>query len=313
LFNKNKINILINCCAIGDTICVIPSILALLKEGRLNKILSNKKWGELFSLFDIPSEIITYMNDDSLTPFDPDGYIIVPAYPENRAPYRMHLTDFFSYNLAYATLTPNEKSIRVADEKMIDNPIKSKKYVVMQGSTRLRSRTLLPTEWKKIKDHLLSRLIDVVVLGDPSDGSDYDTTGCISEFMGCNLTTSISICKGARAVVGVDGGLIYIASLTFTPIIAGYSFVDPDYRAPYRRGVKGANFKAIHPRGGCKFCTNSLCAYGIEFDVACPNNIDFECVRTLMADDFISALYKTCFFHSEKITPYRGIDQLPFN
>lgn len=306
MFNKNKVNLLINCCAIGDTICVIPTVLALLKEGRLNKILSNKKWDELFSLFDIPREIITYMNDDSLTPFDPNDHIIIPAYPENRAPYRMHLTDFFSYNLAYATLTPKEKSIKVDQRKLIDTPVSSR-YVVMQGSTRLRSRTLLPAEWTKIKEYLFSKGLDVVVLGDPLDKSDYDTSGCITEFMGCNLTTSISICNGAKAVIGVDGGLIYIASLTDTPIIAGYSFVDPDYRAPYRNSIKGWNFKAVHPRGKCTYCTNSLCAFGIEFDVACPNQIDFDCIKTLVADDFIFQIENGYFFHPHKITPYQGI------
>lgn len=299
-FNKNKINIVINCSALGDTICGIPIIKALLRENRLNKILCNGKWAELMKLLDIPPEMIFFMNENGLTEFDPNDLIMAPFYLENRAPYRIHLTDFFSYNVSYAVLTGWEKSTKIDDSKLHGRLI-DKKYIVLQGSTRLRSRTLLPVEWDKIKNHALQSGLDVIVLGAKEDAIIYDYTGCNSSYIGCDLKTSITLCRDASAVLGVDGGLIYIASLTDVPIVAGYTFVDPLYRAPYRHGMIGWNFRTIAPRGECSYCTNSLCAYGIEFDVKCPREIDFDCMKTLCGDDFITELDRILLYNTPQL------------
>ena len=294
-FNKNKINICLNCAALGDTICAMPIIKNLLAENRINGILSNSKWIELMELYGIPSEMITFMREDgTLTPFDDKGFLIAPFYLEHRAPYRVHLIDFFSYSVSYSILKSKEKSIKIDPSRLPVNPIKSSGYVVMQGSTRLRSRTMPKSCWESIRDGILRLGLDVVVLGDPKDSSDYDLSKCNAEYMGCGLGVSAAICAGARCVVGVDGGLIYIAATTDVPIVAGYTFVDPYYRAPWRDGVFAKNFSAVGPRGDCKYCTNSLCAYGIEFDKACPNDIDFDCMKTLHPDDFMLAILSYC-------------------
>ena len=287
-FNKNKINVVVNCAALGDTICALPIIYALLREGRINKILSNGKWADLFPLTDIPGEMITYMKPDGVVPFDPGPYHTAPLYTENRAPYLMHLSDFFSQTLAYAILDPAQKSIKIPRDRLPENPLAGKKYIVLQSTTRLKSRTLLPGAWVDIKNHILGLGFDVVLLG--GEGGDYDLSGCITEYAGGGYAQSISILHDAECCVGVDGGLIYLASLTDCPIVAGYSFVNPKFRLPFRRGEFGWNCRAVTPPSGCYFCTDSLCAYGIEFDVSCPEKKDFECIKNLRAIDFNRAI-----------------------
>jgi len=287
-FNPHKINVVINCAALGDTICCLPIIYALLKEDRLHKILSNSKWTDLLPLAGIPAEKITFMRDDGIVEFDPGHYHTAPFYLDNRAPYNMHLVDFFSYSAAYAILDANQKSISIPRDRLPVNTIDDKNYIVMQASTRLRSRTILPDTWKQIKDYYIAYGLDVVCLGDRE--SDYDTTGCDISHLGCSIAESLSILWDARGCIGVDGGLIYLASLTNCPIVAGYSFVNPKFRLPYRHGEFGWKCRTVTPQNGCYFCSDSLVAYGIEFDVNCPNKLDFECIKSLRAVDFIAAM-----------------------
>ena len=287
-FNKNKINIVVNCAALGDTICSLPIIYALLKEGRINRILSNEKWKDLFPLTDIPGDMVTYMQKDKVVPFDPGPHHTAPLYLENRAPYCSHMVDFFSSCLCYAVLDADQKSINIPRNRLPVNPISGRRYVVLQSTTRLRSRTLLPGTWQQLKFGLFERGFEVVIIGDKD--SDYDTHGCVTDFSTSNYAQSISILYDCSACIGVDGGLLYLASMTECPIVAGYSFVNPKYRLPFRHGKMGWRCAQVTPPVGCSFCTDSLCAYGIEFDVACPNHLDFECIKNLRAADFLHAL-----------------------
>lgn len=287
-FNQNKINIMINCAALGDTICSLPILYALHAEGRINKILSNPKWRELLSLTELPADMITFMFNDKLTPFDPGAYHIAPLYQSHRAPYCMHLVDFFSQAVAYAILTPEQNSVQIPRERLPENALKGRRYIVLQSTTRLRSRTLLPATWLEIKKYIHSLGYEIVLLGDKE--SSYDTRGCITDYMACSISTSISVLWDAACCVGVDGGLLYLAALTDCPIVAGYTFVNPRFRLPYRHGEFGWKCHSVGPYKGCHYCTDSLCAFGIEFDVACPAKRDFECVTNLRSLDFINGI-----------------------
>lgn len=288
-FNINKINVGVNCGALGDMICGIPILKVLLSENRINKILAAPLWKELFKLTGISDENIIWLNPKGLTPFDPGNLPFPAMYPENRAPYRTDLYDFFSQNVAYANLSPEEKSLYVDRNLLPINPLRERNYIVMQASPVWESRTLNPEAWNEIKNYLFDKGFEVVALGDMKRKA-YDLTGCIIDYMDCSISQTISILHDAKCMIGVDGGLIYLAALTNCPIVAGYTFVNPRYRAPCRRGIEGWNFLAVEPRSECKYCSDSICAYGITFDKECPNKIDFECAKSLHAEDFIMAI-----------------------
>jgi ADP-heptose:LPS heptosyltransferase len=62
-----------------------------------------------------------------------------------------------------------------------------------------------------------------------------------------NLLQAARIIHGAKAFIGMDGGLVHLAGCTDVPIIAGYSLVDPIHVAPIRNGSQMWKFIAIEP------------------------------------------------------------------
>jgi len=124
----------------------------------------------------------------------------------------------------------------------------------------------------------------------PIHFQDYPKEGCIDLIGQTSIKDSVSIMNEAACVVGVDSGLIYLASLTDTPIVCGYTFVDPHYRMPYRHGVMGWRFFSVEPRSSCKYCSNGLAMFGVAFDNNCPYGKDYECATSLNGKDFVRAV-----------------------
>lgn len=62
-----------------------------------------------------------------------------------------------------------------------------------------------------------------------------------------SLLEGAAVIAGARAFVGLDGGLVHLAGCTDTSILAGYTLVDPIHVAPIRKGSQSYRFYAIEP------------------------------------------------------------------
>ncbi len=56
-----------------------------------------------------------------------------------------------------------------------------------------------------------------------------------------------AVIAGAKAIVGLDSGLIHVAGFTDTEIVAGYTLVDPIHVAPIRNGSQTYKFHAVEP------------------------------------------------------------------
>ena len=54
-----------------------------------------------------------------------------------------------------------------------------------------------------------------------------------------SLIECLGIIQRARAVVGVDNGLLHLAHCTDVPVVAGFTSLDPKHRVPYRRWPGG--------------------------------------------------------------------------
>ena len=114
-----------------------------------------------------------------------------------------------------------------------------------------------------------------------------------------SLLEALQIMRAARAVVGVDNGLLHLAGCTAVPIIAGYTTVDPKHRVPIRpEGVT----EIVTPEGlDCAGCQSNWlytwtgarrshdfkrCFY--SDNVALKN----KCTKLLTAEKFWSKLKK---------------------
>lgn len=62
-----------------------------------------------------------------------------------------------------------------------------------------------------------------------------------------SLLESAKIISGAKAYVGMDGGLTHVAGCTDVFIVCGYTVSDPIHIAPIRHGSQTHKFKAIEP------------------------------------------------------------------
>ena len=116
--------------------------------------------------------------------------------------------------------------------------------------------------------------------------------------LGINLIDSTSlleasqIMSGARAVVGLDNGLLHLAAASdpCVPIIAAYTTVRSEHRLPYRCGVKGFNVRVIEPiDSSCRFC-QSEARFVHQHDFRLCYFDDYECTKHITGEKFINEL-----------------------
>lgn len=296
-----------NTSAVGDTVCVVPTVRALINEKKLYKVLANKRNCEIFRLCGIEEEFIVELASvEEVATFDPQGSTLVCANIPGHAAYRIHLVDLFSIFPINAMLKPEEKNVQAVSGKLPSLRDKDwwpqglGDYVVIGVGYVHKSRRLPVKAYKEIVKYCTGAGLNIVLLGSsrspsskqPVNFEEHPKDGCIDLINMTTVSESVAIMSKAQCVIGVDSGLIYLAALTSTPIVCGYTFVDPYYRAPYRRNQKGWEFYPVEPRGECKYCSNDLAMFGVEFDNCCPKGNGFECAATLSGEDFIEAIKK---------------------
>lgn len=130
-----------------------------------------------------------------------------------------------------------------------------------------------------------------VIKGTFSDEIDFSSG--ISLIDKTSLLESAKIMGQAKAVLGVDNGLLHLAGCTDVPIIGGFTTVSPDLRMPIRNNKLGDGYLCVTPDEslGCKFCqvrTNFL--YGHNY-VNCLYK-DNLCTKQMTATKFIAQLEK---------------------
>lgn len=108
-----------------------------------------------------------------------------------------------------------------------------------------------------------------------------------------NLVEAGAIMAEAKAVVGIDGGLIHLAACTSTPIVAGFTVVDPRLFTPTRKGVFGRDFYSVVPERtlGCRLCHSQVNFVNHEDVFSCFYK-DNKCLDHMEAEKFIRHLDK---------------------
>lgn len=169
--------------------------------------------------------------------------------------YSFHmLTDKHIYNLNeknYLQVRPDE--IDVSRFKLPE------KYVVIASAAVVACKSMPPETANAIIDYLLGKGYTPVFLGRRiTDVGIQDMTieanslnvnyqKGINLLDRTSLLESAKIMSDAKAVVGMDGGLIHLAGFTDTEIIAGFTLVSPDHIAPIRKGTQTYKFHAVVP------------------------------------------------------------------
>lgn len=170
------------------------------------------------------------------------------------------------------------------------------KYVVLTTNFTAKVREWPAPEIEATIIGLIKRGYTPVLLG-KKDVSDkitgysaqlLDTTGAIDLRDTTTLEEAHSIMYYAEAVLGVDNGLIHLAGMTSTPIIAGYTTVNPAHRIPIRpRG----EIRVIGPRVDCRYCqTNMNFVYHQDFRQCIYG--DYACTTEMTAERFLAEFDK---------------------
>lgn len=176
--------------------------------------------------------------------------------------------------------------VPLSDVTKFDLPVN---YVVLHPFKNWPSRTWDNKNWEDLIKKLLEAKIPVVVIGkDKLDEkllkhlqdetklypdntaidrvfkemeerkvASIDIDGLIDLTNQTSLSQAWNIINGALCVVTMDSGILHLAGTTDTHIIQLGSSIDPEFRAPYRKGSQ--KYKYSYVGGSCGiFCASNL-------------------------------------------------------
>lgn len=303
---------ILNAGALGDTIASIPAmkyaVEHIFTDGRY-QVMMHKHYRELF--YFIPDENIFFFGKEKVLN---EPHVIIYMYdniPPNVPlsaflnPLHMPLVDYASIKLLGITLPEKYKSypklpIDDVDVSAFNLP---DQYVCILPTILHKNRGLPQKETYRLAYRLIKMGLTPVFLGknttitDTFNRSTYSSytpeakEGMIDLIDKTSLLEAAKIMEGSVRVIGMDTGLIHLASMTDARIICGYTTIDPELRIPYRHNQKGWNFTAISPmKNQCKFCASSWYVDDVNFNECNNPKKPFECLEMMTSDNFIDAL-----------------------
>jgi len=291
---KQKVYILCETGAVGDTIATFPILKILSEKGHIEKLFIDDRYMDLYKVVfpenilvhlkdamtiipknkvtsDIPKSVINPKTGEACFlsyPIKPGVPVVHSASKQGLLPLHASLIDAFSATIANVILKETEKDYPfISPDKLPVNPMSGRKYAVISYGATTEHRKMLPEVFIDIKKYFIERGYEVVLLG-KSDHKlavmdteivtpkfdDLDATGCVNMIDKTTLLESLSILHGASIMVGVDGGLLHLAGCTDIPIVAGFTTVDPHYRTIYRHKTYGWKFYPVGADSNCKYC-----------------------------------------------------------
>lgn len=218
----------------------------------------------------------------------------------------VHLTDFAFY--MYTDSLPKNNNQRNLREFKPDINIKRfklpEKYVVLSPFSRVDLREIPPAELDKIHGWIKEQGYSIVTLGNSGQvfnrSKNITTSGtkywqppedCIDLCDKTNILEALEIMWGASALVTMDGGLLHLACLSPTPVVAGFTTVEPCDRIPYKNGTQEGQVYTVTPDIDCRFCQSRICCvYNVQHKFNSCYMEDKACVKEMTADKFISHL-----------------------
>lgn len=157
----------------------------------------------------------------------------------------------------YATLP----EIR-GDEVSVDHLSLPKNYAVIPVDATADNRRLPAEVVNSLTKHLLTRGVTPVLLGKEELASDYiskraegiKTRDCIDLRNKTTLIEAAVILARARFVLGMDGGLLHLASCSSVPVVFIFTSVHPDFRIPQRKAGRQTIVITPPKELHCRFC-----------------------------------------------------------
>lgn len=263
--------------AIGDTLCSTPS-LKKLYQAYNSKIVIITKHPEIFKnnpyvekIYEPNSVNFDYINNNFIThnSFYENGKknSVGVEFKHNRIDIRQ----YHAIKLGFM-LTKDEMELDFIPDTF--EPINNlpEKYVLIHPVQNWPSRTWSASNWVSLTKKLNDSGISVVSIGkDSSETGFFNVNKPIFNFEiqnGINLMnkTNLSQCwhliEKSSCFVTMDSGLLHLAGTTDANIIQLGSSINPEFRAPYRKGEQ--TYKYHYVGGTCSLMCASDMKYGVK-------------------------------------------------
>lgn len=182
----------------------------------------------------------------------------------------MEIKQFHAINLGFM-LTKDELEMDYIPNDVI-LPELPEKYVVIHPVQNWESRTWPTKSWQMLTQMLNEKGIFVVSVGkDSSEIGSSMVQKPVFNFpikIGYNLMNHTSLdetwhlLNKSSCFITMDSGLLHLAGTTDCEILQLGSSIDPEFRAPYRKGSQ--EYKFHYVRGGCGLHCASDMKYGVR-------------------------------------------------
>lgn len=300
VLERHKLHILNTNGGIGDFICRFPVFLKLVTK--YPQITAYVYFPAFFletaRFFLKHPNIIVKDRGTFLTDKFPGGAII-PLEHETFKTMAVSLMQY-AHLLLFSELMPEDEAYY--PEWKIDTLDVSKfglprqQYVVLTTEATSATRTLKASTLLGLAEYFKSKNIPIVFLGKKEITKKYIAES-VAEFdysVGMDLREKTTILEAteilaqSRGVLGLDNGLLHLASCTPAAVVFGFSTVRPEHRLCGRRSGKTV---VVEPTGDCTYCQSKI-RFVRDFKFNKCFYDDFKCLDTLTAERFIEAWEK---------------------
>ena len=224
-----------------------------------------------------------------------------------RSPYLHNIGNLSCHITDHAFLTLVHKSVEHSDKNYLQlDPIDisafnlPKRYVVITTGFTSETREWLPESVNGVANYCIERGYTPVYIG-KSYTNSYLNTGIKGTFKadysnGINLIDKTdlfeahAIMEKSECVVGLDNGLLHLACMSNTPVVFGFTTVEPSHRLPYRHGAKGWQCSVVTPNIGCFGCQSNMNFAPQEHTFTKCFYDDYKCLTLMTVDKWIEEL-----------------------
>jgi ADP-heptose:LPS heptosyltransferase len=180
------------------------------------------------------------------------------------------------------------------------------KYVVLTTGFTAKVREMLPSIANDLISYIKSKGYEVVTLGsyiakvgagnnniEGNFKEDIKYSECFDLINKTNLLEAGKIISQAKAIVGLDNGLLHLAGTTEIPIVMGFTTVLPEHRMPYRHNQLGWNCYPVTPNEslGCGGCQSRM-VHVYDHDFRNCYYGDYACLPQVSSEKYINQLEK---------------------
>lgn len=140
-------------------------------------------------------------------------------------------------------------------------------YAVLTPGASNKPKTLKSKAFNAMKDHLISKGITPVFLGNTTFrgeafpvhvSEDYNFDGGINLLNKTTTLQAARIMSEAKLVAGIDNGLLHLAAMTEVPIIYGYTISSVEHTKPRRKSGNIQDLYCEPETLPCMFCQSKM-------------------------------------------------------